>query len=448
MRSPHPQFLPVGFSFSVFPKTARWSRKCAAAPGRQRAGDMGLYHVSATPRAAPPQHSHANAPPFVADTREIFMSSTWSYARRVGAFRTPTQTLYCMFESTCESNVFPRTPKESCIAIGTFEELVPYIMLGMSSCIGGMLCGPHGRSLTPMGYWNAWMRAFKKPLEMHERDITLRIGRWRSPLPVDTSDPLEMQNSVKLAVGALRKHGRREDAEQVLQGKELILCMHKHGDILAEIYGNCSGRDGKLPPWLIFDNCNLSHVDTTLAPSLRTGMPAAITRWKPTIYAIGVTDRYDGDHAHYLLVKHDGTMCNASFDGIAMDYLDSVCVGLECYSASYGCGIAAFKALLKRRGDVLASLPQGTKVRVDIRRFKATPWYRERFGELLVALDHPPVIEEGLVEIPFEQLVAREQYWVAYSINHDELQFILPPADGAPKSESPQKVSAPFASAA
>lgn len=353
------------------------------------------------------------------------MSSTWSFSRRVGAFRTATQTLYCLFETTCESNVHPHTPHEDCIAFGTFEYLVPYIMDSMSSCMGGMLRGAGGRSLTPLGYLRTWMSAFANPISMENREIELRAGGgWRSPLPVDEGKPIEDANSVQFAVRILRGHGRNQEADALLKGSRIVLNLYEDGDMLAEIYGTCSGSCSKIAPWRVIQPTGLTFGSPGLAPPL-PAVSAADYIPEPTIYELGVRYLYEGEPLQYLLIDADGKTVNGSFDTIADHYLETCCTPWE--QDHPGAGIASFKALMKRANVAHPSLPKGTMVRVDIRGKVRDEWKEKEFAKLIAALDNPELDGDGVLTYPFESLVSRGQYWTAARLDfRGRLNFVLP----------------------
>lgn len=365
------------------------------------------------------------------------MSSTWTFSRRVGAFRTATQTLYCLFETTCESNVHPHTPHEDCIAFGTFEYLVPYIMDSMSSCMGGMLRGAGGRSLTPLGYLRTWMAAFANPLTMENREIELRAGGgWRSPLPVEDGMPIEDANSVQFAVGILRGRGRDQEADALLKGSRVVLNLHEDGDVLAEIYGTCSGSCLKIAPWRVIQPMGLMSGSQGLAPPLPVVSPADCLP-EPTIYELGVRYLYDGEALQYLLIDAEGQMVNGSFDTIADHYLETRCMQWE--QDHPGAGIASFKALMKRANVAHPPLPKGTMVRVDIRGKIRDEWKEKEFERLIAALDNPELDSDGVLTYPFESLVSRNQYWTAARLDfRGRLNFVVPGKGEAEVSQAQQ----------
>ena len=73
------------------------------------------------------------------------------------------RTFFLLFEQTCCSNVFPRTPTLSCISTGYLPSTLNCIFDMASSCEGGMLRTPSGR-LTPEGYIDTWLKQLTEPL--------------------------------------------------------------------------------------------------------------------------------------------------------------------------------------------------------------------------------------------------------------------------------------------
>ena len=65
---------------------------------------------------------------------------------------------YLLFEETYEKNVYPHTPRWSCVGVGRREDALTRMFLSAASCEGGMLKTPSGY-ITPEGYIGRWKKA-------------------------------------------------------------------------------------------------------------------------------------------------------------------------------------------------------------------------------------------------------------------------------------------------
>ncbi len=354
------------------------------------------------------------------------MSSTITVSRRVGAFRTATQVLYALYESTYENNVYPHTPHESCCAFGTLQSVMTWVLGAMSATCGGMLRRPGG-SLTPMGYLQSWLGALAEPYAMKDRAIRLKVSTsWRASVPLDRETYREDNPGLSVAASRLREGGYHAQAAQLEAGEEVELSLFADGDVLATIYGDI-GRGGRIAPWRILDPTWMLSRDAGLAPeppNRRLIQDVKIG----AIYDLGAEalDEYCGLPRLVLLDP-----LRASFSGIASsimgDYLSMVAMDLE--RAHPGAGVVAAQALALELRKQHPRAPDTMIVVLDMRRAcEHGSHYREAFETIRSSLTSPQMPEERVLRMSLGDLRASGQLPRVLGMSHYGLQF-LPAAD-------------------
>lgn len=106
------------------------------------------------------------------------MSSTWISGYRAAACVDDEtgETYFLLSEETCESNVFPRTPRWSARFFGTASSCMASIVTWSSACEGGSLKGGHGRDISPSTYITRWREALSHPVWLDKRQVQVRYG--------------------------------------------------------------------------------------------------------------------------------------------------------------------------------------------------------------------------------------------------------------------------------
>ncbi|AXW10006.1 hypothetical protein CJO90_05710 [Ralstonia solanacearum] len=101
------------------------------------------------------------------------MGATVLVDLKTAALRRPDGSIiYFLFENTYEKNLYPHEPRWSCVAIGSYEQVLLRIFQGAAACEGGSLQG-RGCGLLPETFILRWQRALRAPLTMP--DVTVRV---------------------------------------------------------------------------------------------------------------------------------------------------------------------------------------------------------------------------------------------------------------------------------
>ena len=155
------------------------------------------------------------------------MSSTITCGKRATAFKTPDgRTVYVLFESTYESNVFPQHPSCSAIYFGYLPGALRRIFGLGSACEGGGLRN-RGGGVKPENYIGAWLRELASPEKMPNASVALVCTEsWRSPLSTDHVEP---------ACAILETHNYQEQAEALRNKREAKFQIHDDGVVLSEL---------------------------------------------------------------------------------------------------------------------------------------------------------------------------------------------------------------------
>ncbi|MGH8159279.1 MAG: hypothetical protein ACREPQ_14255 [Rhodanobacter sp.] len=258
------------------------------------------------------------------------MSSTISVGRRAAAFRANDVIYYALFETTFESNVSPKTPRECCVAFGTAAQVNAWILKAMASCVSGCLRRP-GADFTPDGYLRSWRSALTAPLALLDRDITITPDR-------DT-------------LAAMRKHGYTTQAALLEQGLDCVLRLHADAGAAADLIGERSDGTGPAP-WRVIQPRSFGDADPALAlkTASRTGSPVPF----PDIYTTGLT-RYH-DRTPLFAIRHtDG--CIVFIEEWNLKTRLLTCQAFEAELAGEGTGMAMAQRILSSGGIPAESLP-------------------------------------------------------------------------------------------
>lgn len=353
------------------------------------------------------------------------MSSTITVSRRVGAFRSSTATLYALFETTYESNVFPKTPRESCVAFGTYASVCLWIMAAMRSACEGMLRRPGGM-FTPVGYWSSWAKAFKEPGIMCDQTITIQAGDgWRATVPRNTRDGSE-SGLFDMAMKALKDHGYESQAVALDAGDPVEFRLHADGDVLAAIYGNVGGE--RIAPWRVLHWGPSTRTDPGLAPVVPVVKhPAAL----PDVFSAGVEPR-SGEPVFVALLP-DGRSLYGDHMDVLGDFLGGVAYEAEINEP--GAGIEAARLLSRTLQGSCESLPARARVLIDIEsRLKHGQAYRDMIQTVADAVSPSDLVRAGVVHTTWRQITAAGIDLMAHPFR-DNSQFSLPSGGAVLSSE-------------
>lgn len=287
------------------------------------------------------------------------MGFTVSSGKQAAAFvRNNGEVVYTLFEKTHESNVFPQTPNWSCIAIGSYAEVMLRIFRHATSCEGGMLKGSGNRDIQPENYIAGWCRELTKPVLMDDLNITLTC---------DTEKRVE-------ALAVLRQMGRDDLADAILNDGRAKVELYRDVDVVLALYG----VDKLFSPWRM-----LNHADwrTMLRPEF-----GAVTRNEgiqpPKVRVMassgGCTDEM-------LVQLDDGEWKQWGADYSAMGkYLLQVVYPNEMKQT--GC----HKRLIAEFRDACTTapaVPDNTKLKLLRNADGASKWNQETFDKLVEKLD-------------------------------------------------------------
>lgn len=286
------------------------------------------------------------------------MSSTITVSRRASAFRSPSGTIfYALWENTCESNVYPHTPHESCAAFGTITQVMAWIYGAMESCAGGMLRG-RSSALTPLGYLRSWQSALDNPIQLSDRDIVLKASdSWRASVPTGGTSEYD-PDRLALVAGKLRAMGYHAQAEQLEAGAEVRLRLHHDGDVLVSIYGYAA--DG-IAPWRVLEPYGLNSA--VVQPALAPPKPTAKGVVVPPITAYRIEKSAEQNTGFWVcaLVEGYGSVTDDSF--FMASFISQV--ASKCEAACPGAGKLAIRAMQQVLHTPIPLAPDTLRVFID-----------------------------------------------------------------------------------
>jgi len=310
----------------------------------------------------------------------ITMSSTISMSRRATAFRTAAGTFFALFETTYESNVSPKVPRESCVAFGTAQQVNAWILGAMAACAGGMLRRPGGR-FTPLGYLSGWQQELAAPRELPDCAIDLEVSdRFYATIP--SPDEWNQKDYPAMAIAILAEHGYTDAATAIATGGKVTLRLHADAAVLAAIYGRTP--DGALiAPWRIIrpDYYSCRHLELAVASVGVDHEPAL-----PLLHSTGLSSPHDGSPI-YAMQDLDGSVRLHEEWSVVNTFMYNGAVKLEC--AKEGAGIAAAKALIAAMKREHPPLPDDALLTFDLARINRdyVMEFREHMGALATELD-------------------------------------------------------------
>lgn len=181
------------------------------------------------------------------------MGATVLTGKAAAAFRRPDtgEILYVLFERTYEKNCYPHEDRWSCIAFGTYEQVLPRIFMHASVCEGGML---QSRSswIAPENYIRDWQKHLKKPVRMDNIKVYLgvKLGGFLVAIP----DEKVLQE----VCSVLSRHNKEGAAETLMTGGSLTFELYQDVDVLLALYG----EEGPIPARRAFEYGDIRSLPT------------------------------------------------------------------------------------------------------------------------------------------------------------------------------------------
>ncbi|MGA4231784.1 hypothetical protein ACI2UN_08710 [Ralstonia nicotianae] len=166
------------------------------------------------------------------------MGATIIVGMKAAACRRPNgQVTYFLFENTYEKNCYPHDPHWSCVAIGTYDQVLYRVFQSAAACEGGSLQG-RGRYLRPENFIRRWQRELRAPVTMP--DVSIRV---RPTLPY----ALEGEHGKYLdkVCAVFAAHGRQDLADVFRSVQDVTLALHADVDLVVALHG----MGGPVSPW-------------------------------------------------------------------------------------------------------------------------------------------------------------------------------------------------------
>jgi len=282
------------------------------------------------------------------------MSSTILSGKSAAAFRNPVngKVIYVLFEKTHDSNVSPKIPNWSCIAIGEYADVMKRVFMHAAACEGGCLRSRAG-NIMPENYIESWKKELAKPVCMDDQAIFISK---------QDTEGLE-QAKAALARAGLENQYDRLVGENTYQ-------LYADVDLLVALYG----VQGPFSPWRILDHSDYRTLgDTSLGPAANGYLGKAKVE-SPTIVA------YKLDDENRLVKINDAPFHHAGwqYSAVGAFIADVACDAEMQQAGSAKKMIPAFRETL----NAAPELPMG--VRVAIRRITedASDYARREAGKL------------------------------------------------------------------
>lgn len=292
------------------------------------------------------------------------MGYTVSTGKLAAAFvRGDGEIVYVLFEKTHESNVYPQTPHWSCIAIGTYAEVMLRVFRHATSCEGGMLKGSGNRDIKPENYITGWRHELAEPVLMDDLNITLTEGGKYSP-EVEKRDE---------AIAVLRQMGRNDLVDAISNDGKATIGLYRDVDVVLALYG----VDKLFSPWRV-----LKHADWRTMRRPELGAVARVEDIQPPMVRVLTASC---GHRNELFVQLDNgpwQQWGADYSALG-EYLLKVAYPYEMKQT--GCHkrlIAEFRDLCATALDV----PDDTKLKLFREAEGVNNWNRENFDRLVVKL--------------------------------------------------------------
>lgn len=153
------------------------------------------------------------------------MGATVSTGKQAFAFTATDsgETIYVLHEAAYEKNVFPHTPRWSCISIGPIATVLRRIFGMAANCVSGDLQVRGGRS-APEQYIAVWLKQLACPLQQEDQPVQLRIAKgWDQSIPADDAPKV---------LAHLVANGRSELAQALQAGLCFLSTLHAESKLV------------------------------------------------------------------------------------------------------------------------------------------------------------------------------------------------------------------------
>lgn len=270
------------------------------------------------------------------------MGATVSVAKMAAAFKANNGKVgFALFEQTYEKNCYPHTPKWSCLAIGTREDVLRMIFLCAASFEDGLLQTRTGERSTE-AFISEWLGELAMPFDLQDKQIELRIGDdWQAPIPA--TDIYNKDRRPKIDQ-ALRSAGYSGAADTLGAGQTLAVSLYQDLDLLRTLFAVPQGANSALcGSWRI-----LSHKDAGQSIARTLGIPRAKPRGATLTLPRLLKVQSPNRSVDAMLVQQDGGHYAISWRSFIDVSIAGICVEAEIkYPGSYDANIKAVRAAVK-----------------------------------------------------------------------------------------------------
>jgi hypothetical protein len=174
------------------------------------------------------------------------MSSTYVSGFHAAALRRASGYAYVMFFETCESNVFPRTPRWRPQYVGSLPEVLSQIVEYVDCCDGGMTKGARGRPISSNTFVRRCEQALSVANLVTDQRVTLEFGRAFGAI---APDRLAAFDAAAQAAGIVIHFAREDDPQGVTPAIRTV----DLGDPATVEVVLAFQREHQVPLWQIFE---------------------------------------------------------------------------------------------------------------------------------------------------------------------------------------------------
>lgn len=343
------------------------------------------------------------------------MATTILCDKNVAAFRnTKGEVFYLIFSQTYAKNDHPHRPDWTCLAFGTFEEVMENVFLSAAACASGMLKSRNG-DIKPENHIQSWLRAFDNPYQFTvEQEFVLQVSeKWRSTIPTSLW---------REAAAALTAIGRQDVVHELSkEGGTVRVSLAKDCDVLRALYGT----KAPIAAWRLFDvgDCRTTY-DASLAPH-------RVVQSDTSTIALPQFLKYSTNR--YLMKEADKPWrspywTRSVFDQFILD---------QAYQAEMKAPRSSVRLIAQYRERMTSApvIPSGTKVTVTIAPANVAICCIEDAKRLAKALRIPEEAHSFTLE--FDRL-PDDEAWRIFDLHENQLVWDVPTS---PSLSEPQESS-------
>lgn len=193
------------------------------------------------------------------------MSSTYVSNFYAAALRRTRGYAYVMYFETCESNVFPRTPRWRAQYVGSLPEVLGQLVEYVDCCDGGLTKGVHGRPISSTSFVRRCEEALSAANLITEHRVTLEFGRgFRAIAPEKLPEFDAAAHRAGITIHFAREGDERSSTPAI---RTVDLGDPATVDVVLALQ-----REANVSPWQIFDMPHMARL-----PSHGDWTPAAAT---------------------------------------------------------------------------------------------------------------------------------------------------------------------------